>query len=147
MRLATLICIFICSLTTSLTASAESKEQLAAQVQEAERGFAKTMADRDLVAFASFIAEDAVFFGETTLRGKNAVVDGWKGFFAGANAPFSWAPESVEVLESGTLAYSSGPVLDRQGNRIAMFNSVWRREANGQWKVVFDKGCEACRCK
>lgn len=147
MRVPTLFLISLCALTSSLPASAETIEQLTAQVREAERGFAKTMADRDAVAFASFIAEDAVFVGDQALRGKAAVIEGWKGFFAGPNAPFSWTPESVEVLDSGKLAHSSGPVLDRQGNRVATFNSVWRREADGQWKVVFDKGCDACRCK
>jgi ketosteroid isomerase-like protein len=99
--------------------------------------------DRD----AALVASDAVFFGDTALRGRQAVVSGWQRFFEGPDAPFSWSAESVEVLESGTLAHSSGPVLDRQGNRVGTFNSIWRREADGSWKVVFDKGCDACRCK
>lgn len=127
--------------------AAEDTQALAQQVREAENGFAKSMADRDLNAFASFIGTDAVFFGEGALRGKAAVVAGWKAFFERPAAPFSWSSESVEVLDSGTLAHSSGPVLDPKGNRIGTFNSIWRREPDGSWKVVFDKGCDACRCK
>jgi ketosteroid isomerase-like protein len=45
------------------SAFAQSNAELAVQVREAENAFAKTMADRDLEAFASFVAEDAFFFG------------------------------------------------------------------------------------
>ena len=50
----------------------------------------------------------------------------------------------VEVLTSGTLGYTSGPVYDPKGNRIGTFNSVWQRQADGTWKIVFDKGCPPC---
>jgi hypothetical protein len=50
----------------------------------------------------------------------------------------------VEVLDSGTLALSSGRVRDPQGTRVGTFNSVWRRASGGRWKIVFDKGC-TCR--
>ncbi|HEY1343310.1 MAG TPA: DUF4440 domain-containing protein, partial [Bryobacteraceae bacterium] len=70
----------------------------------------------------------------------------WKGFFEGAQPPFSWEPEQVEVFDSGKLAMTSGPVRDFAGKRIGTFNSVWRREANGQWKIVLDNGCPACNC-
>jgi ketosteroid isomerase-like protein len=122
-------------------------EELALQVREAESAFAKTMAARDYSAFESHIADEAVFFGQQrVLRGKAAVAAGWKQFFEGAAAPFSWEPERVEVLDSGTLAFSSGPVRDPEGRRIGTFNSVWRREADGRWKIVFDKGCPPCEC-
>lgn len=127
--------------------AADDTQALAQQVRDAENRFAKSMADRDLTAFASFIGADAVFFGEGALRGRDAVVAGWKAFFERPAAPFSWSSESVEVLDSGKLAHSSGPILDPQGNRVGTFNSIWRREPDGSWKVVFDKGCDACRCK
>ncbi len=115
---------------------------LTRQVFAAESSFAATMTNRDSIAFATFVAPDAVFFGEkSVLRGKQAVVAGWGRFFTGPDAPFSWRPEQVEVLASGTLAHSSGPVLDAKGQRIATFNSIWRLEADGAWRVVFDKGC------
>ncbi|MBI2752780.1 MAG: DUF4440 domain-containing protein [Betaproteobacteria bacterium] len=115
------------------------------QVFAAERAFAKTMADRDHAAFTRHVAEDAVFFtGSAPLRGHAAVTEGWKRFFEGPEAPFSWEPQDVEVLASGQLAHSSGPVRDRNGKIIARFNSVWRQEAPGVWRAVFDKGSEVC---
>ncbi len=128
-------------------AHAETREQLTQQVRDAENGFAATMAARDHKAFATFIADDAIFFGgEKATRGKAAVVESWKGLYVKPEAPFSWRSETVEVLESGKLAHSSGPVLNPKGERVGTFNSIWRREGNGKWKVVFDKGCDACRC-
>jgi ketosteroid isomerase-like protein len=124
-------------------ADGQANQELATQVRAAETAFAASMASRDLEAFASHVASDALFFGgKGVLRGKEAVVAGWKPFFEGDKAPFSWAPESVEVLDSGTLAFSSGPVRNAEGQQTATFNSVWRREADGKWRVVFDKGCE-----
>jgi len=31
-------------------------------------------------------------------------------------------------------------VLDAAGKPIARFNSIWRQEAPGVWRIVFDKG-------
>ncbi|QTN21516.1 nuclear transport factor 2 family protein [Rhizobacter sp. AJA081-3] len=116
-------------------------DSLQAQVFAAERAFAKSMADRKLSAFASHIAEEAVFFtGAAPLRGKSEVVAGWSSYFEASVAPFSWAPDRVEVLQSGTLALSTGLVRDTDGKVIGRFNSVWRQEAPGVWRVVFDKG-------
>ena len=53
------------------TAAAQESalESLTRQVEDTERAFAKTMADRDLEAFESFLAEETVFFsGQTPLR-------------------------------------------------------------------------------
>jgi ketosteroid isomerase-like protein len=127
-------------------ARAENNDELKEQVRRAETAFAKTMADRDHAAFTSFLADEAVFFGQGVLRGKARVAEGWKRFYEGKEAPFSWAPDSVEVLDSGTLGLSSGPVKDPTGKRVGTFNSVWRRDADGRWKVVFDKGCPRCEC-
>jgi len=128
--------------------AAETNADLQAQVREAERAFAKTMADRDHAAFASFVSEEAVFFSgsKAVLRGRTAVAEGWKRLYEGPRAPFSWEPESVEVLDSGTLGLSSGPVRDPEGKEVGTFSSIWRRGPDGRWKVVFDKGCPPCEC-
>jgi ketosteroid isomerase-like protein len=129
-----------------MPAVAETNAELVEQVRATEAAFAKSMADRDHAAFAALVAEEALFFGKQSLRGKAAVVAAWKPFFEGAKAPFSWEPDQVDVLDSGTLALSSGPIRDPEGRRIGTFNSVWRRGADGRWKVVFDKGCPPCEC-
>jgi ketosteroid isomerase-like protein len=114
------------------------------QVFAAERAFAKSMADRDASAFASHVSDEAVFFsGKDVLRGKQQVLATWSRFFEGKTAPFSWEPDRVEVLESGTLALSTGLVRDPNGKVVGRFNSIWRREAPGVWRVVFDKGSPA----
>jgi ketosteroid isomerase-like protein len=132
---------------TRPTVSTVSRDEAKQQVIAVVKAFAKTMADRDLRAFASFIAEDTVFFsGPTPLRGKPAVVAFWTRFYQKPEAPFSWAPEEVEVLDAGNLALSAGPVHDPKGKLIGRYSSIWRLEAPGQWRIVFDKGGEFCDC-
>jgi uncharacterized protein (TIGR02246 family) len=122
----------------------ESPETLAQQVRARETAFARTMAERDHGAFAGFVSEEALFLGGTVLRGREAVAEGWRPFFEGATAPFSWEPERVEVIDSGTLAISTGPVRGPGGERIGTFNSTWRLEADGAWRVILDVGCPPC---
>lgn len=115
--------------------------ELAAQVRAAEAAFARSMAERNHAEFVAHLADDAIFFSEReVLRGKSAVAAAWKPYYEEPKAPFSWQPESIEVLNSGTLAHSSGPVFAPDGRRVATFNSIWRREADGCWRIIFDKG-------
>lgn len=121
--------------------------RLAAELAAVEEAFARTMAERDHEAFASFLAEETVFFGRRgEIRGREAVATAWKPLFEGPEPPFAWHPESATVLDSGALGLTSGPVLAPDGRRIGTFNTVWRREADGSWKVVFDRGCPDCDC-
>jgi ketosteroid isomerase-like protein len=118
------------------------------QVTDTERAFARTMATRDHQAFRSFLSQEAVFFsGPKPLRGPQQVSDWWKRYYDGPDAPFSWEPQDVEVLDSGTLAISSGPVRDPKGAVFAAFTSIWRLENDGKWRIVFDKGNQACSPK
>jgi ketosteroid isomerase-like protein len=120
----------------------QAQNPLKRQVFIAESSFAASMAQRDLEAFAAFVSSEAIFFGDTTvMRGKRAVLDGWRGFFVKPAPPFSWKPDVIEVLPSGNLAISSGPVFDPAGKRIGSFSSIWRREPDGSWQIIFDKGC------
>ena len=124
-----------------LAAQTTVDSALVREVRAREVAFAATMAARDSAAFASFIADEAVFFaGTDPLRGRDAILRAWGPFFTEAAAPFSWAPDLVEVLGTGDLALTSGPVRDGQGAEIGRFNSIWRRSREGTWMVVFDRG-------
>jgi ketosteroid isomerase-like protein len=112
------------------------------QVFAAESSFAASMAERSFEAFDSHVSPEAIFFGDTTvMRGKTAVLRSWRRFFEKPDPPFSWKPDVIEVLPSGKLALSSGPVFDPKGKQVGTFSSIWRRESDGSWKIVFDKGC------
>lgn len=114
---------------------------LAADVEAREIAFAETMADRDFEAFLTFISPEAIFFDANgALRGRDAIARAWRPFFDGPEAPFAWRPDVVEVLDSGTLALTSGPVSGPSGEPVGRFNSVWRLDADGIWRVVFDRG-------
>jgi len=134
--------LFAALLLTAATAAAQSAlDSRREEVFAAERAFARTMAERDFAAFGRYVTADCVFFsGNTPLRGRAAVLAAWKPFFDGAQAPFSWEPDQIEVLASGELALSTGLVKDPEGVVSARFNSIWQRQPDGRWLVIFDKG-------
>jgi ketosteroid isomerase-like protein len=137
------VCIALAA--TRPAAAPADNASLTRQVIETERAFARTMATRDFKAFVSFVSAEAVFFtGDKPLRGRQAVADRWKTYYEKPEAPFSWEPEKVEVLDSGTLALSTGPVRDPTGKVVGAFTSIWRLEEPGKWRIVFDKGNPVC---
>ena len=80
------------------------------------------------------------------MEGKQRIAEAWKPYYEKPDAPFSWEPERVVVLDSGTLALSTGPVSDANGNLTGTFTSIWRLDSSGQWQIIFDKGNKACDC-
>ena len=128
-----------------IAAAGEAENELQHQVRATEQAFARTMADRDFDAFVSYLSPETIFFsGEQVLRGRDAVAEAWKPYFEQVQAPFSWRPLAVEVLDSGELALSTGPVLDPGGKCVGTFTSIWRLEGEGDWKIIFDKGSRDC---
>jgi ketosteroid isomerase-like protein len=113
------------------------------EVVATERAFARTMADRNFKAFQGFLSGEAIFFsGSKVEHGPGEIEATWKPYFSGATAPFSWIPDNVQVLPSGKLALSTGPVY-MQGKEVGRFNSIWRLEGHA-WRIVFDKGEAVC---
>ena len=116
-----------------------------ADISAIETAFAQTMADRDFAAFGRYIDEEAVFLNAgRVLRGRTAILEFWKKQYAAPAAPFSWGPDLVGLLASGDLANTEGWVKDADGAVFARFYSVWRRNRDGEWKIVFDNGYSVC---
>lgn len=68
---------------------------------------------------------------------------------AGKQLRLSWYPGMVAIGGEPGIAYSSGPALyedlapdSRQRFRIGEFQSIWHRDADGAWRVLFDDGIE-----
>ena len=132
-----------------LVVSAASAD-VADEVRCREVGFSRAAEEQDLSAFKSFIDADARFVGSGVLRGVEQIGESWTYFFQEDGPTIKWRPQIVEVLRDGRLALSRGPyrvlTRDQEGKLVEQwgtFNSVWRLNDDGEWRVVFDAGNEA----
>ncbi|MEO8019052.1 MAG: DUF4440 domain-containing protein [Pseudomonadota bacterium] len=146
MKIRVLMCLGLLNVVAIPSMARESLAELTEQVRATEIAFAKTLADRDAKAFTRMIAPDAIWLAAAPLRGPGEVLASWQKYFDAAKAPFSWAPELIEVQQGGRLALSTGPVNNAEGKRIGTYTSIWRREKSGEWRLIFDRGCPACDC-
>ncbi len=117
------------------------------EVRCQEIGFSRSVENGDIEAFKSFLDDDARFVGHSVMSGPDAITDAWKIFFAEDGPAIKWRPQFVEVLEDRTLALTRGPYRmigkDADGSSVEQwgtFNSVWRIDSDGKWRVVFDAG-------
>jgi ketosteroid isomerase-like protein len=123
--------------------------QVKEEVRNAEISFATAFKSRDTKSFLTFIDKDARFLGgKETANGKAEIEARWKKFLEPKTPPFSWTPKSIEVSGDGAIGLSSGPVLDEKGNHVSDYYSIWRKQSDGTWKVIFDgPGCQICQAK
>ncbi len=144
----------LCTLWTSAAFADPAAERAARveQVRATEIAFAKTVMDARADLFAGFLDEGTVFVsGKSITRGKAAVVESWKELFGAERPFFEWHPEIVELSADGNLGLSRGPWVmrtkDKEGKEVevkGVYNSVWQRQPDGAWKILFDAGCSPC---
>ncbi|HUR35675.1 MAG TPA: DUF4440 domain-containing protein [Vicinamibacterales bacterium] len=121
----------------------------AAQIMKADADFARAVADRSRERFLAFIADVTTFNGGTPaeLHGREAVMKDWNDFFVPDGPTLSWTPTRGEVVGAGDLGYTTGrsvfrakgpngAVTERRGEYL----TVWRKQRDGSWKVIFDTG-------
>lgn len=132
-----------------------STQQLTAgecAVWQREQSFARSVAEHDAVAFAAHVAENAAFGAGTPQpdRGREAIVKRWAGLIEGKQVALRWYPTRVTMAPGvDDVAWSSGPslieVLDPKAKDrylIGAFHSVWHKDADGAWRVLFDDGVQ-----
>ncbi|MEP7014747.1 MAG: hypothetical protein ABI925_04840 [Verrucomicrobiota bacterium] len=108
---------------------------------EAEKGYARLGAEKGFRA-ASLVnfAADAVIFAPGIVNGKKF----WQE--SKEDPVISWGPSFASVARSGDLGYTTGPAEfrkargDEQPEGFGHFVSIWRKDSEGVWKVVFDVG-------
>lgn len=144
-RVACISVLALYSVTASSVEVPAQEDSPRCQVWQRELGFAQSVADHDPVAFASFLAANTAFgvSREPTI-GRAAVTREWQGIIDGSALKLEWYPAVVTLGGDGNTAYSSGPALYRDpetgGYRHGRYGSVWQREADGEWRLIFDDG-------
>ncbi len=141
-----LICLLIIS--CKIEASDEQIEQWKNEILETESRFAQMAKEEGIEkAFVFYAAEDGVLNRNTVLViGKNAIQKRFKSQTQiYKNASLSWKADFVDVSDSGDLAYTYGSYLftssDSLGKKIedkGVFHTVWKRQADGKWRYVWD---------
>ena len=115
------------------------------QVWQRELSFAKSVADHDAIAFAEHLHPRVVFGMERKPSvGREKIVSDWQGIIDGTALKLEWYPDAVAVGGDGRTAYSSGPALYQDPKtatfRHGRFRTVWQRDEDGAWRVIFDDG-------
>lgn len=119
-------------------------------VWQRELAFARAVQAHDPQAIELHVATGAVFDanGARPIRGRAAIAGAWAPIVAGKGMRLRWYPDQV-VLADGVAdtAYSSGPYLMEQNGpdgrprrQLGRFASVWHRDGDGVWRVLFDGG-------
>jgi hypothetical protein len=123
-----------------LQARADQTPALTSLIEQ-ERAFAKMSVEKGTrAAFLEFLADESLLFTPGPAPGKLYY----------RNRPelpmrLSWAPEFADVSAAGDLGYTTGPWEIRQTPTdppasFGHFNSLWRVQKDGQWKVEVDLG-------
>jgi ketosteroid isomerase-like protein len=142
--------IFLLMLVSSMSfASAKPDlESGRAALIKAEADFEKARAERGLEGWLSFFADDAanVNPGQPIVIGKDEMrrrlEKEWN-----PDLKLTWKPAKADIAASGDLGYTFGTWeltgKSRAGEPVRLtgkYATVWKKQADGTWKVVLDLG-------
>jgi ketosteroid isomerase-like protein len=114
---------------------------------ELEARFAKDVAARGGAAFADWFADDGVALGNGAAPqiGKIAITKSAN--WSPKVYQLVWTPTDAVMGPSGDMGYTwghfEGHSKDANGNPVTTtgrYMTIWRREPDGNWKVVLDSG-------
>jgi len=122
------------------------KTECEKEIFETEKAFARLAKEEGLKnAFLAFAADDAVLNrSDQLIIGRQAISE----YFDRStmtNVTLEWEPDFVSGAESGDLGYTYGRYtfegIDPEGRAVrssGVFHTVWRKNANGDWRYVWD---------
>jgi ketosteroid isomerase-like protein len=123
-----------------------------AAITKADEAFCQAVLARRLDRFLAFVADEATFSGgmPQQLRGRDAIAKAWAPYFVEGGPTLEWKPTSAHVLVGGDLGYTTGTYVRRavgEGGKPIVgrgnYLTVWKKQADGSWKAVFDTGSAA----
>ena len=117
------------------------------QIADAEKAFETMAREKGIAeAFAYYADSSAVIKrqNDTLIKGKENIRKYYSADFY-KTASVTWAPDFIDVSETGDMAYTYGKYLwqskDSTGKPIefkGVFHTVWKRQEDGSWRYVWD---------
>ena len=134
-----------------VTACRPSPDTARKALADADRAFNRATAERRADGWTEFFAEDGAMIRSTgTVTGKAAIHDVMAKTFADTSFTLTWDPDKGDV--AGDIGYTDGHFevrfRDDKGNpvsRTGRYLTVWKKQADGTWKVVRDIGVQDVR--
>jgi ketosteroid isomerase-like protein len=140
--------IFLSLLLTACTASPNKSqiESAKREIAETEHAFEAMAREKGLSEAFAFYADSAAALnrGGYVVHGKDSIrliylAPRFKG------VKLEWKPDFVEVSKSADLGYTYGKYTftkpDSTGKAVrsnGIFHTVWKKQADGQWRFVWD---------
>lgn len=114
---------------------------------EADRAFAAAAAERGVDGWVEAFAEDGLQVSGAGLTEGHAAIRALMGpAFADSTFSLSWDPEGARVSADGSLGYTWGRYVSRQGGAVAgtgRYLTVWRWHPDHGWRAEADIGSPA----
>ena len=143
MKLRTVLFLLLLSSTFALAQSSGS----AAPLLRADRDFNTATSAHGLEGWMSFMTDDTVLQRDRAYTGLEAIRKIMADDFASPTTKLTWKPSSGQMFDSGTMGFTTGDweyrAVDPKGNKIALkgqYLTVWKRQKDGSWKVLWDGG-------
>ncbi len=133
------LAIVLASLAVTAPQPSPSASPAEAAVREADAAWARAVAAKSLDQTVACYDPEAVTAGSAMFpaQGLAAFRTQWQQQFAQPTFALTWTVQRVVVLESGTIAYSSG-TWKMGTNLQGPYLAVWRKQPDGKWKVLVD---------
>jgi len=111
-------------------------------IVQADRNFAD-LANRAGIspAFLEYLADDGILFRPGPVNGKQAHQQ-----FPDTTSVLMWEPFCVEISAGADMGYTTGKWMFKRSREedapaaYGRYLSIWRKAADGDWKVVLDLG-------
>jgi ketosteroid isomerase-like protein len=121
-------------------ASSVDVEQERETLMSVDREWSATT--KDLDKFVSFYASDATLYppGMPKVTGTESIREALKGLMSAPGFALELMPAKADVAASGDVGYTSGSyaVTMTGGAEKGKYVVVWKKQANGEWKVIED---------
>lgn len=127
--------------------STDKNAEAVTEINEAEKSFAQMAIEKGIAEAFWFYADSNATIkrqNDSLIHGKDNIRHYYADPFY-TNAKVNWSPDFTSASASGDMGYTYGKytwqVTDSAGNvseTRGVFHTVWKKQADGSWKYVWD---------